>query len=186
MKRPLILLLVSCLALGLSACEERTDRTDQGGVILSTTDFDGLPVIVSANTEADTDALVSIDNLTITSFLRDPDGTGSDLMSVELQSYQVIYTRIDGGTVRPPPYIRGIFGILPAPGTTDYTDLPIMGAEQIFNPPISNLLFENGGVDPETGTTVITLNAELTFFGETLSGDDVATQPVNWSIEVRR
>lgn len=186
MKRLLHLLLVPCLALALFSCEERTDRTDQGGVIISTTDFDGLPVVVSANEEADTDALVLIDSVTLTSFLRDPDGSSSDLMNVELESYQVIYTRIDGATTAPPPYVRSIFGLLPVQGTNVFSNLPIMGAEQIFNPPIENLLFENGGFDPETGSDIITLNAQLTFFGETLSGDDVATAPVSWSIEVRR
>ena len=43
------LLFVSLMAVGLLACESRTDRTDGGGVILSISDFDGLPIFVSVN-----------------------------------------------------------------------------------------------------------------------------------------
>jgi hypothetical protein len=43
------LFIVSLLVIGLLGCESRTDRTDGGGVLLSITDFDGLPIAVSVN-----------------------------------------------------------------------------------------------------------------------------------------
>ena len=46
---------ISGLALVLVAalgCEQRTDKTDDGGIILSISDFDGLPISISASERA--------------------------------------------------------------------------------------------------------------------------------------
>jgi hypothetical protein len=58
-----------------------------------------------------------------------------------------------------------------------------MGAEQFLNPPLEDLLFINGGVDSETGSQVIKLRFRLRFFGRTLTGDQVATEPASFDIE---
>lgn len=178
--------LFGLLALGLAGCESRTDKTDGGGVLLSVSDFDGIPVVVSANTPNDEFPLVVLGDITIQNISKNPDAPTSDLMNVELQSYEVIFSRIDGGARTPPPYVRGIFGVVPVDGTIQITGLPVAGSEQRFNPPLSDLLFENGGFDPETGSTVITVNARIRFFGRTLSGDAVDTAPINFSMEWHR
>ena len=51
------------------------------------------------------------------------------------------------------------------------------------NIPLSDLLLVNGGFDKETGSRIIKLELELTFFGKTLSGDDVSTDPVRFSLD---
>lgn len=175
----LILLLVA-----LGACESRTDKADGGGVLLSVSDFDGLPTIVSVNT-ANAVGLVTIEEITIDNIVKDPAGDSSDLMNVEMESYQVTFTRLDTGTRVPDPYFATVFGVAPAGGTIDYENLPILGTAQLTNPPLSDLLFENGGFDKETNDDTIVLNCELVFFGRTLSGDPVATAPANFSIEFR-
>ena len=62
-----------------------------------------------------------------------------------------------------------------------WVGLPITGATQFENPPLSDLFFANGGFDKETGNAVVILNVRIRFFGRTLSGDavesDVATLP---------
>ena len=114
---------------------------------------------------------------------KDPNGTTSALMNVEISSYEVTFTRGDAGTRIPVSYVRGIFGQAPVNGTYQLDNAPIMGSDQFLNPPLSDLLFENGAVDSETGLPRITLNLRLRFFGRTLSGDEVSTQAAPFTIE---
>lgn len=177
------LTIVVCLiaAVSLIGCESRTDRSE-GGVVLSITDFDGLPIRVSVNDPATGD-VVQIDSITLTSIPKDPNAPTSNLMNVEMESYQVTYTRIDGGNEVPPPLVQSIFGVTPVGGNNVYDNLPVMGIDQFDNPPLSNLFFENGGVDPETGNPYVRVRFQLRFFGETVTGEDVASNTVSFDIE---
>ena len=171
--------LLGVLALAVVSCEARTDRTDTGGVLLSVSDFDGLPIAVSVSSTTH----VQVDQFTIRSTVLNPAAAQGDLMDVELQSYQVTYRRVDAGTRTPRPLTEGIFGIVPHGATDTINNLVIMGPEQLRNVPLSDLLPINGGFDKETGSRVIKLEFVLTFFGKTLSGDDVSTQPVRFAID---
>ncbi|HVS65376.1 MAG TPA: hypothetical protein VMT85_17935 [Thermoanaerobaculia bacterium] len=169
-----ILVLVLC-ALGLSGCEDRTDKSE-GSVLLSISDFDGLPTQVSVNA-ADAAGLVTVGQITIQNIPKDPTSPTSSLMNVELSAYEVIFSRADTGTRLPPPLVRQIFGVAPVNGTNVYENLPILTNDQLDAPPLTDLLFINGGFDSETGAQVVSLNLRLRFFGRTLSGDEVETGP---------
>jgi hypothetical protein len=173
-----------CFAAILLGCESRTDQADGGGVLLSVSDFDGLPVQVSVNdTAIFGGGLVQIEDLTVQNVIKDPTGASSALMDVEIRSYEVTFSRADNGTRLPPTLVRGLFGTAPANGTFTVTGLPVMTIEQLANQPLSDLLFQNGGVDRETGSNVIILNLFLRFFGRTLSGDAVESAPAAFTIE---
>ena len=180
MKRIVTAGLLTLGVLALAGCNGRTDKTDGGGVLLSVTDFDSLPIQASVNSTGD---FVQVTSITIANIPKNPTANTSDLMNVEIKSYQVTYTRTDGGTRVPPPLVRGLFGVVPVGGTNQYDNLPVVTAEQLSNPPLSDLLFINGGVDKETGSPSIGLNLHLTFFGETLSGKEVATAPVDFHVQ---
>lgn len=162
----------------LAGCRERTDRSE-GSVLLSISDFDGIPVVISASDPVP----ISIGELTISNIPKEPGGTTSDLQSVELRSYEVRYTRRDTGRRVPPATVQGIFGIVPVNGTTTIEGVPVVFSDQILNPPISDL--RTTGVDSETGSTIVVLNVSVRFFGRTLAGDDVATEPATFTMEVR-
>ena len=179
MTRVVKTLFTLALILTLAACESRTEKTDGGGVILSISDFNGYPLVVSVNGSN----IIQMDNLTVTSIPKIPGGATSPLMNVEFESYEVTYTRADAGTRVPVSYVRGWFGVVPIGGTAQLINAPIMGFDQFINPPLSDLLFQNGAVDRETGQPRITLNFRLRFFGRTLSGDEVQTQPALFTIE---
>ena len=183
MRRVTYSLLILLLAVGLAGCSSRTDRTDGGGVLLSVSDFDGLPLLVGVNSTFASGCLVQIDSLTIQNISKNPTGTTSDLMNVEMQSYEVKYSRADRGTRVPTPLVRGIFGVAPVDGTLDYENLPMMTCDQINQVPLSDLKYSNGGVDTETGEPKIVLNFQVRFFGRTLSGDTVETAPIYFTIE---
>lgn len=171
--------LLGLLALvGVLGCESRTDGS-AGGVILSITDFDGLPVQISVNNPAQ----LSIDSITIQNLPVNPNSGTTNLMNVEMKTYEIQYSRNDGGSRLPPPLVQGIFGVTPINGQNVYNNLPLLTAEQFTNPPLSDLSFFNGGVDTETGNQVIRLRLTIRFFGKTLTGDAVATAPATFDIE---
>jgi hypothetical protein len=83
----------------------------------------------------------------------------------------------------PTPFVRSIFGVAPVDGIVEYDGLPIMGSEQFDNLPLTDLLFVNGGFDTETGNQFIILKFRIRFFGRTLTGDSVATAPIEFDVE---
>lgn len=178
MRRSIAFLLAACVLLAVGGCNDRTDESE-GGVILSVTDFDGLPSRVSVNATT----LLTVDQIVIDNLPKDPNGVTSDLMNVEMRTYEVVYSRVDTGTRVPGPLVRSIFGVAPVNGQVTYENLPIMSAEQLLNPPLSDLLIENGGIDTEIGSPVITMQFRVRFFGRTLTGDNVATDPIRFDVE---
>lgn len=184
MRRPYAALAaLAALALAVAGCSsgDRVDETE-GGVILSVSDFDGLPIQVGVNALG-FPPLVTVEEIVIDNLPKDPNGEVSDLMNVEMRSYEVVYTRLDTGTRTPTPLVGSIFGVAPVGGQITYDNLPILTTEQLTNPPLDDLLVENGGVDSETGGRVIALELRVRFFGRTLTGDNVATAPVRFDIE---
>ncbi len=178
MRRISHIFLLTCVLVALLGCNSRTDRTDSGGILLSVLDFDGLPVLVSVS---GTGPFVEIGQIDIQSIVRNPTGGSSDLMTVEMRSYEVTFARGDGGEAIPTPFVRGIFGSVQPGGIITYEGLPVMSSDQLANPPLSDLT--RLGFDPETGNTKIILNLRLRFFGRTLSGDEVETEPVVFTID---
>lgn len=187
MKSLTTFLLLGMVLLFTLGCEERTDQTDTGGVLLEL-DFVLFPFRVSVNNPVSADGepifdAVTVETMNIISIVSDPDGTTSALMDVELDTMEVVFARADAGTRVPPPFVLNIIGRVPVGGTLTLNDLPILSIDQFRNPPLSDLFFENGGFDKETGSTVIKLNATVRFYGRTLTGDDVATVPRTTTLE---
>lgn len=180
MRKVANLMLIACLVVVFAACESRTDRTGSGGVLLSITDFDGLPISSAVNSSG---GFLQIEEISISNVAANPNGETSDLMNVEIVSYEVVYSRADRGTRVPPKFTRGLFGVAPVDGEVSYDNLPIMGPDQFSVAPLVDLRFEQGGVDQETGESKITLNFALRFFGRTLSGDAVETVPARFTVE---
>lgn len=171
-----ILLLV--LLGAMLGCSSSADQTDSGGIILSVSDFGGLPISASVSGSG---GLVQIGTIDIQSIVRNPTGGSSDLMTVEMRSYEVTFSRGDAGSSLPPSLVRGIFGSVAPNGTITYDNLPIMTTDQLLNPPLSTLA--STGQDPDTGGPKIILNCRMRFFGRTLSGDAVETAPIVFTID---
>jgi len=177
-KQVLCLLSLALLTLSVAACNQRTDK-DEGNVILTISDFDGLPIRVSVNSQD----LVQLGEVTLRNIPKDPNGLTSDLLDIELRSFEVIYTRADAGTRVPPKRVGGIFGNVPVNGEDRIENLDIMGLDQLLNTPLSDLLFANGGFDKETGSQVIQVNFNLRFFGRTLAGDNISSNTATFTVE---
>jgi hypothetical protein len=184
MKRK-VLSLVVLFAFSLVAgggCRSRTDRS-AGTVVLTFGDITGIPTIVSVGQTLGSGGAgqVTITTFILQSVSKDPTGTTGPLQDIEVSSYQVIYKRRDTGTRVPPPLVAGLTLEVPVDSTGTIGNLPIVRLDQLLNPPLSDL--SRFGVDQETGTAIIVLDAQITFFGRTLSGDQIASAPANFTIE---
>ena len=176
MKRTGTLLFLAVLVLALGSCRSRTDRSE-GSVILSVSAFNGLPQGVSV-----TAGPTTIGEITISNIAKDPNGTATDLQSVELRAYEVRFARRDTGTRVPPPFVQSIFSLVPANGTVVIRGLQFLTPDQLRNPPLSDL--STTGSDRETGSEVVVLNVSIRFFGRTLAGDDITSDPASFTVQV--
>jgi|SRR5215213_4208364 len=171
-----LIVLAMALVMALGGCRERTDRSE-GSVLLAVADHSILPSSVSLS-----DGPFVIDRVTLRNIPKQPNTTTSSLQSVELRSYEVRYTRKDSGTRVPPPSVQGYFGVIRPNIDEDYFNVPYLFSDQVLSQPLRDL--RDFGVDRETGTTVIVLEVSIRFFGRTLAGDDVATEPARFTIDV--
>jgi len=174
--------ILAVLCTALLGCPQSTSQTD-GTVLINITNSDGIPVNVSAGTAVNTNGgLVQLGTITIASIVKDPSGTSSALMAVNIESYQVTFDRADTGTRTPAKLVRGIFGALNPGGTVSFDNLPIMTNDQLQHQPLKDLLIH--GYDTETNSQVIVLNVQIVFFGRTLAGEAVKTPPANFTVDV--
>ena len=184
MRKYLNIALAGILALGLLACEQRTDRVDGGGVLLTFGPVDWQAVYSVSNAVGVGGAV--IETVTLVSVVKDPNGLTSSLMDVELQSFEVTFRRADTGTRQPPTLVRTFPGVIPVNGSLTISGMFFMLASQLENPPLSDLLAVNGGIDSETGAETILLDVSIVFFGRTLSGDEVQSAPLRKTVQFGR
>ena len=176
-------LLTAIAGLGLLStlgCDSRAHQTDSGGVMIVVSDFNGRPIAASVST-AQAEGGLLIENITLTSNVLNPNGTSTNLMDVEIQSYEVTFTRADTGTRLPPPLVKQAFFYVPAGGNADIVNFAIMLAPQLTNLPLSDLA--NFGIDRETGSASILLNISVRFFGRTIGGRELETSPFRFTVE---
>ena len=171
-------LLVILLALLAAGCAERVEETDTGGVLLEV-QFDNSQFRVGVN---DGD-LVALDTVTISSIVPNTEAPSSQLQDVQLDTVELTYTRADTGTTVPPALVYNLVGIVPVGGELTYNNLPILSIDQIERPPLSDLLFENGAIDRETGLDYIRLNVTIRVFGRTVAGTEIASTPRTQTFE---
>ncbi len=176
MKSQAMRLLLCVLLVAAAGCRSRTDESE-GTVILSVSDFDGLPVGMSV-----TLGPFSIGEVTLSNIPKSAASPSSELQTIELRSYEVTYRRLDTGTRTPPPLVEALFGNVPVNGTTNFENLPYIRSAQLVSQPLADLALT--GRDSETGSTVVPLRVTMRFFGRTIAGDDIVSQPASFDIEV--
>ncbi|MEO8216579.1 MAG: hypothetical protein ABI718_05810 [Acidobacteriota bacterium] len=98
-------------------------------------------------------------------------------LDVQLRRYQVSFRRTDGGTQIPSSFVRTVSGIIPVGGTpTALNDFLLLPADALREAPFAALLPQNGGHDPVTGKTTVSLDVAVEVFGETISGEQVSAR----------
>lgn len=174
--RVFTLTILALAAVGLTGCNDRTDLSE-GSVLLSVSDFDGLPIQVST-----LEGPYQVGQITLRNVPKNPTGTTSDLQDIEMRSYEVTFTRLDTGTRAIAPLVEPLFGVVPVGGTTEYENLPFLRPSQVANPPLSDL--SRFGQDQQTNSEVVPLRVTMRFFGRTLAGDDIVSEPASFNVDV--
>lgn len=165
----------------VAGCSD-ADKADTGGVLLEISSFGTLPVAFSLNNpDPGLGALMQIDSIVLSNIAVNPAAGTSDLMTIRLESYEVTYTRRDGGTRVPRPLSNSIFGQVPINGTNEIAGAPMLATDQLLSNPLVDL--SNDGVDSETGSSVIVMDINLRFFGETLGGTNVASNVESFTVQ---
>jgi hypothetical protein len=164
----------------LTGCEtdSRTMETDDGGVLLTISDFSVLPLTVSASSGP----YAQLPTLVVTSIVKNPGQGTSPLMNVEIDSYEVTYQRLDNGSRLPPRIKYYVFGSLPVGGNFTLENGPYLGPDQFEAQPLKDM--RELGFDPETDSITIPLKVGFQFFGKTLSGDIVASQIARFTVQL--
>ena len=121
---------------------------------------------------------VEVGNMNITSQLKDPTGTVTANQDVTLSRWVITPSRTDGGSTTSPEWSYDQTVFVPSGGSADLENYRIYPLEYLNELPLSYLLPENGGFDPETGNTNIRQSLELVIYGETVAGKNIATLPV--------
>ena len=94
---------------------------------------------------------------------------------VRIDRYRVSYVRTDGGNLVPSPFVRSISALLQlGAGNQNLTSFLAFEPSSLNQAPFAALLPQNGGRDPETGRTTITMDLILEVFGQTLAGESVS------------
>ena len=158
------------------ACEDSTDRVDSGGVVLRVESFGTLPLVLDLSTLG----LLQLDTITLTNTVLT--GGGTPFQDVQLDSYEVTYTRGDRGTAVPRPLVERIFSTFPGGGRWALDNLNLLRRDQTAGQPFSGLALD--GRDDETGSSALTLNIHFRFFGKTISGRTVVSNTASFTIEV--
>lgn len=112
--------------------------------------------------------------LSVSTVVKQADPVRIDLLDVRLSTMRVTYSRNDGGTVVPQPFVQSISGLISAGSSGDVSGFLVFQPSSFAEAPFAALLPVNGGRDPETGNASIGLEITIEIFGETLSGEKVA------------
>lgn len=156
-------------ALGLTGCTTNTQGDDASPVFL-TVNFQLLPL--QKNVASGTP--LQIQTTILQSRLKVPNAASTQFLDTQIEDYEVVWERIDGGRTAPGREVWGGNVTVPANGTSTLNNYPVMSATALSRPPLDKLFPFNGGVDPETRSQEIRCKATVTFRGRTLSGQPVA------------
>ena len=158
-------------------CTNKQGETE--APVTVTVDIVHWPLFVNINSGV----AVQFSQIDLASHLKNPSQTDPrGFSNVELTSYTVTYSRVDGGTKVPPPETFAGTGLLPSGGSVTLNNYPTMYAYALTQSPLDQLLPFNGGIDQETGRSEIDMAFTIQFFGETASGQRVASEKATASI----
>jgi hypothetical protein len=128
---------------------------------------------------------LQLTSMVVTSHGKSPSVTDPQgFQTIELQTYTVHYTRLDGGTKVPPDATFAVGGTIPLNGSITLSNYPVITPAAVQEAPFDQLLPFNGGIDTETGQPTIHLGITITFYGETVAGTRVKSDPATLGIFV--
>lgn len=118
----------------------------------------------------------TVATVNLQAFLKNPSQISDQTFNqVRITRYQISYVRTDGGKIVPASFVRSIDNLLtPGGSPASLSNFQAFEVDAINHAPFQALFPNNGGRDPETGRIVVSMDAILTVFGETLAGERVS------------
>jgi hypothetical protein len=177
MKRIPQLCILAALALLAASCGGNSTLDDTEAAVVISVEVELYNPEIDICTTAGFD--VAIERMNVMSNPKAPGTVLGSNNDVNITRWVITPARSDGGTTASPEWVidQGVY--VPAGGTTDLENWRVFPAEYFQLPPLSNLLPENGGFDPETGNRNIRQTLRVQLFGQTVSGKAVSSVPVN-------
>jgi len=175
MKRLLQVCAVAALVGVLFSCGGNTSLDNDEAVVWLTSEI----VLYTPDIDICTQNFdVVISQMDITSHIKGG-VTVSAAQDVTLTRWVIEPYRTDGGTTASPNWINDASVYVPAGGNASLSDWRVFPVEYFYVPPLSYLLPENGGFDPETGGRNTRQSLRLVLYGRTSGGTEIATQPIS-------
>jgi hypothetical protein len=101
--------------------------------------------------------------------------TDNRLNDIIIDRYQVTYARTDGGSAVPHSFVRTISTTVTSGGTASFfSKFIVFEPDAVRQAPFAALLPANGGRDPQTGKSFVTMDIVVQVFGQTLAGERVS------------
>jgi hypothetical protein len=174
MKKNRILKSVAMAGLALVALSCGSDITKNASPVeLVVTNTQVLQKIdLAGGTNCDQD----VGTIEMQALIKNANATGDARFNdVRITRYRVSYVRTDGGRLVPAPFVRSIDTLVEAgSGSTSLSKFVIVQGDAITQAPFVSLLPTNGGRDPDTGRTRVSMDVVIEVFGQTLAGENVS------------
>jgi hypothetical protein len=162
--------LASVTVAALPGCSTNTQGDSASPVFLAG-EFTLLPLQMCV----DSNVALQFSTTVLRNRLKNPRTTSNQFLDVRIDTYVVVWRRIDGGRTASPSQSFGGNIIVPPDGQSTLTNYPYMTADNLLRPPLDQLFPFNGGVDKETGRVEIRESGNVTWYGHTLSGQPVVS-----------
>lgn len=160
----------------LPGCSTNTRGDDAAPVFLQ-----GSFTLLPLEKNVADNAPLQFSTTTLKNILKTP-STSIQFLDVQVDSYTVTWSRIDGGKTASPTQIFGGQVSVPAGGTSTLNNYPYMSADSLIRPPLDQLFPFNGGIDRETGRAEIRQAGTVVWLGHTLSGQPVSSVPATFDM----
>ncbi len=156
---------------GLVGCGSNSSSKTEAEIYLS----QNIPTGV-ADVDISVPVDVAIPTMTINSHAKSAATVLSQQDDAILTEWVVTCTRSDGGTIASPQWFNFEQVYVPAGGSTTLTNYRIFPSDYFRQPPLNQLLPENGNVDKETGKHNIRERLHIAIYGKTVAGKSVSLE----------
>lgn len=169
MRRTAVVLVGVIALLGLSSCNDINERVAPVEMIAT---FESIVLVADlGDPECGQDGLGTLNLRTV---IKQADPSRTEFLDVRLSTMRVSYSRNDGGTVVPKPFVQSISGLIAPGGDSEVSGFIVFQPSAFSEAPFAALLPVNGGRDPETKNTSVGMEITIEVYGETLSGEKVS------------
>lgn len=177
MKRIPLVCIVAALAIVAGSCGGNSTLDDSESSVALTVEIEEYNPDIDVCFTAGID--VAISQMNVKSNPKNPDAVTSANQDVTINRWEITPYRTDGGSTASPVWVHDMTVFVPVDGETQLENYRVYPAEYFDEVPLSYLLPENGGTDPETGQTNVRQSLRLQMFGRTVGGRAVSTEPIS-------